>query len=266
MKNFSKITFVLFFCIAFFACSEDEQFGQTDLLDNSALIDNSENIEKLINSFDFVVKESIANPSLSNEKLGELFIEESKRNGLSIINLNTKSRLAKSNSENFEFTEQYLAFSKEIQSSSNSSTKDEFKSNLINLRSRVFDSYISIEEKQLLIDNISFMTAFVDWMSDLEKNNSFKSDFALKIGCDGWWSCWGKCVAGTIGGAITGSIVGCGVGGGIGAGVGAAIAAIPSLGIAAPVGAGVGAVVGCAAGSAAGAIGGGLTGAATFCE
>ena len=57
MKNLLKFTFVLFLSLTFFAYSEDNEVERVDL------IDNTENINKLINSFDVVVKTSIENPS-----------------------------------------------------------------------------------------------------------------------------------------------------------------------------------------------------------
>lgn len=259
MKNILKFTFVLFLSLSFFSCSEDTDAEQIDL------VDNSENINKIINSFDVVVNKSIQNPSLSSEKLGELFIEESRNRGIRIVEVNTNS-FAKTSEEASTFSSEYLDFSSQIQNASGFLTKEEYKNSLTQLNSDVLNSTISIEEKQILVDNIGFMTAFVDWMDTLESQTASKSSFLAKSDCDGWWSCWGKCVAGTIGGAITGAVAGCGVGAGVGAAAGAAIAAIPSAGIAAPVGAGVGAVVGCVGGGVVGAIGGGLTGAATFCD
>jgi len=260
MKYLSKTVFAIFLSLMFFACSEDTQNDQVNLVDNSV------NISKLIGSFDLIVKKSIENPNLNDEELGELFIEESEKSGLTIVEINTNNAFSKSSIENSTFSDEYLAFSNEIQNANNFLTKEEYKQNLNNLNISVINSSISIEEKQILVDNIGFMVAFVDWMDTLETQTANKSSFLAKSDCDGWWSCWGKCVAGTIGGAITGAVAGCGVGAAVGAAAGAAIAAIPSAGIAAPVGAGVGAVVGCAAGGVAGAIGGGLTGAAASCD
>ena len=147
--------------------------------------------------------------------------------------MNTNS-LAKTNEETSTFSSEYLNFSSQIQNANSFLTKEDYKTSLTELNSAVLNSSISIEEKQILVDNIGFMTAFVDWMDTLETQNANKSSFIAKSDCDGWWSCWGKCVAGTIGGAITGAIAGCGVGAGVGAAAGAAIAAIPSAGTAAP--------------------------------
>lgn len=259
MKYLLKTVFVIFLSLMFFACSEDTQNDQVNL------VDNSENISKLIGSFDLIVKKSIENPKLNDEELGKLFIEESEKSGLTIVEINTNNAFAKSSTENSTFSDTYLAFSNEIQNANNFLTKEEYKDNLNNLNNSVLNSSISIEEKQILVDNIGFMVAFVDWMDTLETQTANKSSFLAKSDCDGWWSCWGKCAAGTIGGAITGAIAGCGVGGSVGAAAGAAIGSLAG-GVGAIPGAGVGAVVGCAAGGVAGAIGGGLTGAAAACD
>jgi len=258
MKYISKIAFAIILTI--FACSKEQQDDQV------SLIDNSENINKLINSFDIVLKEYISNPNLSEDSLGNLFIEESRKNGLRIIEIEQNSDLDKSNDNNTVLSNEYVRYSNTIKKANTFATKEEYKNSLHNLYNDVIGSNISIEEKQSLVDNIGFMLAFVDWMGTLE-NSVSKANLVSKAEneCDGWWSCWGKCVAGTLGGVLTGALGGCGVGAGVGAAAGAAIAAVPSLGIATAAGAGVGAVVGCAAGGIVGAIGGGLTGAAASC-
>lgn len=256
MKNFKKIMFGTVLSLTFLACSDQEQLSEVNL------VDNSENITKIINSIDTSVKESISNTKLNSQQLGNIFIEESRSKGIRIISLDQNNNYLKSNDSNFTFSNDYIQFSEDLQLNEYSS-KEQYKNKLLDLRINVINSEVSILEKQLLIDNIDFMIAFVDWMETLDNENN-KSN--LKSDCDGWWSCWGQCAAGIIGGAITGAIGGCGVGGAVGAAAGAAIAAIPSAGIAAPVGAGVGAVVGCGAGAVAGVIGGGLTGAAASCD
>tara|TARA_B110000259_G_C13958647_1_gene379742 strand:+ start:237 stop:953 length:717 start_codon:yes stop_codon:yes gene_type:complete len=238
MKYISKIAFAIILSLTFFACSEDD-----NKLEETQLVDNSETIAKLINSFDLVVKQSVANPKLSDEKLDELFIEESKRSGLNILETNVENISAKSNSNDLTFSNEYQTFSNEIENADNFSTKEEFKNNLTDLNTRVLNSDILIAEKQLLIDNIGFMIAFVDWMGTLENNQSAKSSLEFK--CDGWWSCWGKCTSAVIGGGLTGGLGGCG----IGAAAGLGILSIP--------GCGVGAIIG--------GIGGALTGAAAVC-
>lgn len=183
---------------------------------------------------------------------------------MTIVEINTSDDAVKSSNENLTFSDEYLVFSNEIQNANNFLTKEEYKDNLNNLNSSVLNSSISIEEKQILVDNIGFMVAFVDWIDSLESSHSNKSSLFAKSDCDGWWSCWGSCAAGTIGGAITGAIAGCGVGGSVGAAAGAAIGSYVA-GIGAVPGGGIGAVAGCTAGGLAGAIGGGLTGAAAAC-
>lgn len=243
MKNILKFTFVLFLSLNFFSCSEDTDAVQIDL------VDNSENINKLINSFDVLVKKSIQNPSLSNEKLGELFIEESRNRGLSIFEVNTNS-FAKTSEETSTFSIEYLAFSSQIQNANSFLTKEEYKTSLTQLNSDVLNSTISIEEKQILVDNIGFMNAFVDWMDTLETQTANKSSFLAKSDCDGWWSCWGKCAAGTIGGAGAGALAG-------------AVAPAAGCTLVLPV---IGTVACGTVGGIVGGISGGLTGAAASCD
>ena len=236
-------------CFNFTSCNQEEVFAE------KRLVDNSENINKLIKSFNFALKKSIQDKSLNNDQLGSFFIDESKRQGLKIIN--TQDYSAKKSTKNNEFSEKYKVFSEAINSASNNLSKNEYKTNLVNLKEEILNSNISIEEKQLLVDNTGFLIAFVDWMEDLNQLSSKSEKLKLKSDCDGWWSCWGKCVAGTIGGALTGGIEGCGIGGAIGAVIG---------GIAVnPITVATGAIYGCAAGGGVGIIGGGLSGAASSC-
>lgn len=262
MKNLLKFTFVLFLSITFFACSEDNEVEEVDLVDNSS------NINELINSFDVVLKTSIQNPSLSNETIGGLFIDESRNRGLKIVEINTNS-FAKTNKETSTketsteetstFSSEYLVFSSQIENANSFLTKEDYKTSLVQLNSDVLNLTISNEEKQILVDNIGFMIAFVDWMSTLVETQTTNKSFffSTSSSCSGWWSCWGKCVAGTIGSALTTGLEGCG----IGAAVGGAASGIASLGLAAP----AGIVGGCVVGGVIGAIGGGLSGAAESC-
>lgn len=250
MKHLSKIAFAIILSLIFCACNDNEYSIAPDL------VDNSENIGKLISSFDSTFKEYISNPSLSNDELGNLFIDNARKRGLTIIEFNS-GMYSKSDDEDLTLSSEYLNFSNEIRIASNSSTNEGFKSNLDGLKINVLNSVISTDEKQILVDNIKFMIAFVDWMDTIEALNSNKSSLLSKSDCDGWWSCWGQCVAGIIGEAISGGVAGCGVGAGVGAAVGTIV---PGAGTAS------GAVGGCVAGGVVGAIGGGLSGAADHCN
>lgn len=262
--------FILVFCISLFTigCSTDnideqpvENLDNIDqkLIQQEELMDNSENIRKLIGSFDFLLKKSISNPKLSDEDLGSLFIEESKKNGLRIV------KIQQNQNNHPVFSKEYIYLSNSLQKTNNYDTKEEYRNSLTSLQRDVINSKMSIEEKQLLVDTIGFLVEFTDWMEALKDSNLIKFNSINKKDCDGWWSCWGSCVAATVGGALTGGVAGCAVGGAVGATAGAAIAGIPSAGIATPVGAGVGAVVGCVGVGIVGAIGGGLTAASSSC-
>jgi hypothetical protein len=248
MKYISKITLALIFSITLLGCNETEQ------VEELKLVDNTENINKIINTIDLTFKTSVKNKSLNESQLGNIFIEESRKQGLNIVEINNS--LAKSENNEFKFSNKYIEYSKTILSVETLNEK-EYKSQLANLELDVRSSNISILEKQLLIDNIGFMNAFVDWMGGLNNLKSKSSNLMLKSGCDGWWSCWGKCVAGTIGGTLTGFVEGCGIGAAIGATVGAIGAT--------PISVGAGALTGCAIGGTIGAVGGGLSGAAESC-
>lgn len=256
MKYISKIAVAIIISLTFFACNDETENKGINL------VDNSENISKLINSIDFVFKKHIENRNLSEENLGKLFIQKAKRNGLRIIEINNDEPLVRSSSEEATFSSEYWAFSDEIKDAKNFLSEEEYKNNLLNLKKNIINSDISQEEKQLLVDNIGFMVAFVDWMGTLESQYTNKLLSVKTRGlqpddqksgdqqkCDGWWSCWGKCVAGTLGGAITG-----------GATLGVAGAAIGTVTV--PV---IGTISAGAVGAVAGAIGGGLTGAAASC-
>ncbi|QTE21249.1 hypothetical protein [Polaribacter cellanae] len=141
--------------------------------------------KKLITSFDVVLKTSIKNPKLTNDKLGELFIEESKNRGLSIVEVNS-SYLAKNNKQNLQYSDEYFEFSSQIQNANGFSTKEEYKTSLAILNTDALNSSIPIEEKQILVDNIDFITAFIDWMNETNIQTVNKSTFLTKSECDGW--------------------------------------------------------------------------------
>lgn len=250
MKNILKFTFALLLSLTFFYCNEENNVEKIDL------VDNSENIQKLISSFDVVLKTSIKNPKLTNDKLGELFIKESKNRGLSIVEVNS-SYVAKNNEQNLQYSDEYFEFSSQIQNANSFSTKEEYKTSLTILNTNVINSNISTEEKQILVDNIGFMTAFVDWMDEINIQTTNKSTFLSKSECDGWWSCWGKCVAGTLGGSITGFLEGAGIGAAIGGTIGAVGGTAASVA--------AGAIIGGSAGGIIGSVGGAMSGAAEHC-
>jgi len=88
----------------------------------------------------------------------------------------------------------------------------------------------------LLVNNIAFADAFVNWLEQTTKTN----ESALELRWD-WWNNWGKCTSSIFGGGITAGTT---------LGLGGYVA---------------GGTWGAAIGGTFGAIGGGLTGAATGC-
>ncbi len=249
MKHLSKITIALILSLTFFACNEDQ------LAEQQNLVDNSENISKLIKSFDLTLKKSIENTNLNETELGDIFINESKKQGLKIVDMSLNNHLAKTDEE-VSFSNEFIEYSNTIAQTNSYGTKEEYKNYLMDLNNEVLNSNIAVLEQQILVDSIGIMIAFVDWMGTLDEANS-EERLLLRSECEGWWDCWGKCVAGTLGGGVTGSVAGCGVGAAVGAAVGTVAA--PGPGTAA------GAVGGCAAGGILGAIGGALSGAADHC-
>jgi hypothetical protein len=240
MKYISKITLTLIATIFIFSCSKEDSS-----LTNSELKADTETIAKLIDGFDKTLKysqtEGVKNDELT---LSNYFLETTKANGIDVIK---NSAFAKS-TEN-QYSEEFEIFSTQITNASSFSSKAEYLDNLSETDLLVNDSQLSIEEKQILINKIAFMNAFVDWTDTLAISNSNKSPAMAKSDCDGWWSCWGKCVAGTVGSAV----VGAGTLGLAGAAVGTVVLPV------------IGTVSAGAVGAIVGGVGGALTGAATFC-
>jgi hypothetical protein len=260
MRTLLKCTFLLFFIL--FNCSSDSesvnQVQQNNLmLSKVNIVDNSENIEKIIDALYLTTRTYLNGTDLSENELGNIFLDECESQRVEIVDINTDPN-------DLIFSQQYIMYSDQISNTDTYLTKEDYVLNLIDIEDSVIKSNISLEEKQLLVDNARFMIAFVNMLEILENENI--SRFQNRGDCGSWWRCWGKCVASTLGGAITGGVAGCGVGAGVGAAAGAAIAAIPSAGIATPVGAGIGAVVGCVAVGVIGSVGGGLSGAALGCD
>ena len=234
--NKLKITTVLVGLILFSCTKEDVET-------NEQLIDNSHSISKMIESLDYTLQKSVSNPSLNDNELQEIFLENAKSRGLRIIkNESQDSRFYKS-----QLSEEYYFIEDQITTVKQFSSKAAYKDYLIGINDQIITSDIQLTEKQWLTDEINFMIAFLDWMESVQTTNA-KTEGEGEGG--GWWDSWGQCVAGTVGGYLTGGLGGCGIGAGVGVAVGGP----------------VGAAVGCAAGGAVGAVGGALTGAATFCD
>lgn len=246
MKKLLKITSVFLLSIMLFSCSKEQQNEQV------SLVDNSEKIKNLISSFDATFKQSISNPKLNNNELGDIFINDARNRGLKIIKLEENQNLAKK--ANATFSNEYKNFSIKISQTGNYTKKDDYTNDIANLRKEIILSNIPIEEKQLLIDNINLMTSITDWMSTLKSPYASKSSIACE---EGWWKCWGQCVAGAFGGAVSGAFGGCITAGGLGAFIGLEIGGIPGLF--------AGFVGGCLVGEIVGGVTGGLLGAAASC-
>ncbi len=239
MKYISKITFAIILSLTLFACSKDD-----DKLQDVQLIDNSETIAKLINSFDETIKTVNISKKLSDEEIGYIFFQEIKNQGLPINKINNSLKKS-SNNYYDQSSKEYKEFALDFIDASIYSSKEEYQNHLFNLLENVKNSNINISEKQILVDNILLTSAFVDWMDTLTSKNK-SNTFAKK---KSWWNSWGKCVAGILGGAGTGALT-----------FGLAGAAVGTVAL--PV---VGTVSAGAVGAIGGAISGGLTGAAASC-
>ena len=216
-----------------FSCTKE------DIETNEQLIDNSQSIAKMIESLDYTLQKSLTNPNLGNNELQQIFLDDAKSRGLTIINVESQeSRFYTS-----QLSADYYSIADQITTVKQFSSKAAYKDYLIGINDQIKTSNLLLTEKQWLMDEINFMIAFVDWM---ESVNIFNAKTEGEDG--GWWDSWGQCVAGTVGGYFTGAVAGCGVGAAVGSPGG-------------PLGIGIG----CAAGGATGAVGGALTGAATFC-
>ena len=239
MKYLSKITFAIILSLTFFSCSEDD-----NKLEETQLIDNSETIEKLINSYDKTIKTVNLSNKLSDEEIGNIFIQEVKNQGLTVSEINNTSN--KNSNDYDQSSNEYKEFALELIDASSFSSKEEYKNHLSNLLENVNGSDLNISEKQTLVDNILLTNAFVDWMETLNTSNK-SNTFSKSSGS--WWSNWGQCVAGTAGAAGTGALT-FGLGG---AAVGTVVLPV------------VGTVSAGAVGAIGGAIAGGLTGSVASC-
>ncbi|ESU18933.1 hypothetical protein FCR2A7T_23390 [Flavobacterium cauense R2A-7] len=122
--------------------------------------------------------------------------------------------------------------------------EDEFKYfDFLNKKeNEIINSDLSLEEKQVLVEEIEFQRQLVNAISALD--TKYNGTVAK-----GWWKGWGKCVSSILGGAVTGATT-----------LGLAGAAVGTVAL--PV---VGTVSAGAVGAIGGGIGGALTGAAAGC-
>jgi hypothetical protein len=253
MKKLSFLVSALLLTIAF-SCND-----QGNLTKNSEIKVDERGINAFINYLDFNVNQLTASGfnDFGNQEALTKFVNgnqaafEKKYGSFALRDRNdartTTDQLQYITSKDGEVAEKLLTFSK------NSVTKDDYLSNLANLRTEIYSYDLTAGEKQILLTRVVIMERLVKYMDDKvatsfstknvnNKANAKTDPTKTAPECTGWWSCWGKCVAGTVGGAITGGLGGC------------AISAVPTAGF------------GCPVGAVVGAIGGGLTGAAASCD
>lgn len=228
-----------------------------DVDSGDGLVDNSENIKKIINSFDKTLTLLMESEfELSEAEVENFFINEAKSSGLEIISMKSQNPNAKLNLREIGYSDEYHYYASLIASPSSFNSGSVYSASLNTAISEVRRADMPQNERQILVDNMMFMDSFVNWM-DYRNNLSPGAGNTVVFGCDGWWACWGRCTAGTIGSSLMGGISSCGVGAMVGGGVGTIV---PGVGTAA------GLVGGCAAAGVLGVIGGAMVGGATFCS
>ena len=237
--------FILTGCTGF-----DEDFVEEGL---DGLVDNSENIQKMIRSFDETLTLFLETDlALSEDELGDFFINEAKSAGLEIITSKNQGHNAGFAMREEKYSDAFYSYSSLITSPTSFNSSRSYSVSLNTAISEVRRANMPQYEKQILVDNMMFMDSFVDWMG-YRNNLNLNQDVIVSLGCEGW----GRCVAGTAGRAVSGAVIGCA---GVGI-VGATIGAVGGI-----KGAAVGAIVGCAAGGILNGVGTGLEGYAMYCD
>ncbi|MFC4874569.1 hypothetical protein [Negadavirga shengliensis] len=254
MKNYNN--FIGIVCLLFLmGCSGFED--DLALESSDGLVDNSENIQKMIQSFDKTLAALLEGETeLSEEDLGDIFLKEARDAGLEIVSYKDHHPNARTSSDGIVYSDAFYDYSRLIAQPTSYNSSGGYSVSLSNAITEVRYSNMPLYERQILVDNMMFMDSFVNWMN--YANYTYTGGgYTVIMGCDGWWSCWGRCAAGTMGSALTGAIVGCGVGAAVGGAVGTVV---PGVGTA------TGVIVGCAAAGVIGLVGGGMEGAAKYCE
>ena len=255
MKNRKMINGIVL-CLLFFQSCHN--FEDNSLLDGPiGLIDNSENIDKLIQSFDNTLNTLISSDfSLDENELNEVFIRETTTLGVEMSEIEDGAINRRISSQDITFSEGFVQYSEIISNPAAYVSNKEYTYDLKGLVGEVKTSNLPLVEKQILVDNMMFMDSFVNWMDRVNRVYN-PSDQMIAFGCGGWWSCWGRCVAGVAGSSLSGAVVGCA---GVGI-VGATIGAVGGV-----KGAAAGAIIGCSAGGILNGIGKGLEGYAKYCN
>jgi len=200
MKYLSKMGFAIALSMIFYACNKEVHSTSNELLQI-----NTEEIQKIIEVLDQTYNYSIINKGNKGEEMDidQFFIKNMNEKGL---NITTISKGLKPNSK--KLSKEFKTFEFLIADSTSFSSKDDYLSHLIILEESIRESNISFVEKELLINKIAFMNAFVSWLDAIQEQNLTKSPMSNKRECEGWWSCWGKCTASVLGGAGTGALAG----------------------------------------------------------
>lgn len=240
------------------ACSNDNESTKpinSEKQVNSKLKSASREIYDIVDVFSITIDKKISNPELSDNELGEIFLNEVKERGVKVQDVSVL--------KNINLSEEFASYSNKIKHS-DFDNYNNYIDYLYNLNKEIDNNdFLTFEEKNILGIQISFSLSFLDMLNikNSEMNFNEKSVITTYGNGKSWWDRWGKCAAGVVGGYLTGGTAGCvGVGG-----LGAVVGGAAGMGIGSVPGAVVGGVGGCAVGGAIGAIGGALTGAATFC-
>lgn len=200
MKYLSKMGFAIALSMIFSACNKEVRSTSNELLQI-----NTEEIQKIIKVLDQTYNYSKNNKGNKGDEIDidQFFIKKMNEKG---FNITTISKGLKPNSKTL--SKEFKTFEFLIADSTSFSSEDDYLSHLIILDESVRESNISFVEKELLINKIAFMNAFVSWLDVIQEQNLTKSPMSNKRECEGWWSCWGKCTASVLGGAGTGALAG----------------------------------------------------------
>lgn len=247
MKHSLYFFMALFLSLFTYSCNDGDILATT-----AEVKPDIETVNELIDGLNETFNYSQSStPSSENGRtkiinLDNFFISQINSKGLSVAKSDSYGEVG-------EHSKIYNEFVSKIANGDSYDSKKDFIHELRMLGSEINASSMSLAEKQILINKVAFMDAFVDWSETIGNRSSHlrpTTEDKDKKKDEGWWESWGKCAAGTVGSALGGAATGA---------VGPAAGCTLVLPIIGTVACGtVGAVVG--------GVSGALVGSATFCD
>jgi len=164
MKNIKKITLGILgtavLASGLWACSDDNESSKqisNEKQVNSKLNSASKEIYDIVDVFSITIDKKINNPELSDNELGEIFLNEVKERGVKVQDV--------SDLKNINLSEEFANYSNKIKHS-DFDNYNNYIDYLYNLNKEIDNNdFLTSEEKNILGTQVSFSLSFLDMLN-----------------------------------------------------------------------------------------------------